>query len=132
MCGITGYINPDGVSASDIKKMNDTLIHRGPDDDGIFVDKTVGLGQRRLSIIDLSNGHQPMCNEDGSIWITFNGEIYNFEDVKKILKKDHIFKTRSDTEVILHLYEEKGEECLTELRGMFAFAIYDSKKKKLF
>ncbi len=132
MCGITGYINPAGINIPEIKRMNDSLIHRGPDDSGVYVNGKVGLGQRRLSIIDLAGGHQPMCNEDGTIWITFNGEIYNFQEIRNSLTKDHIFKTKSDTEVILHLYEEKGEELLKDLRGMFAFAIWDSEKDKLF
>lgn len=114
--------------------MNRMLRHRGPDDEGMYIDEsgTVGLGQRRLSIIDLDGGHQPMCNEDGTLWITFNGEIYNFEEIKARLSQPHRFKTRSDTEVVLHLYEEKGEDCVKELRGMFALAIYDTRRKRLF
>ena len=134
MCGINGYYNPKGVTENKIKLMNDALRHRGPDDSGIFVDQdhTVGLGHRRLSIIDLSGGHQPLSNEDDSLWIVFNGEIYNYKELKIKLEDRHRFKTNSDTEVILHLYEDKGEKCLKYLRGMFAFAIYDVKKKKLF
>lgn len=132
MCGITGYINPAGVKDSDIDTMNNAVKHRGPDDAGIFTRNSVGLGHRRLSIIDLGNGHQPMSNADGTIWITFNGEIYNYQEVKQTLVDKYSFKTNSDTEVIIHLYEEKGEECLQELRGMFAFAIYDFRKDKLF
>ncbi len=132
MCGITGYISNNVVMESDIKKMNDTIQHRGPDDSGIFINKTVGLGHRRLSIIDLTGGKQPMSNEDDTLWITCNGEIYNYKELRKGLEEKHQFKTRSDTEVILHLYEEKGEDCLKYLRGMFAFAIYDHREKKLF
>lgn len=134
MCGITGYLNHSGVRDSDIKKMNHALQHRGPDDSGIFVDsdKIVGIGHRRLSIIDLEGGRQPMSNENNTIWITFNGEIYNFQEIKNELKESHHFKTKSDTEVILHLYEEKGEECVKFLRGMFAFAIYDSRNNTLY
>jgi len=134
MCGITGYANRQGVSELQIERMNDALRHRGPDDSGIFIDSenTTGFGHCRLSIIDLSGGHQPMSNEDGTLWITFNGEIYNFQEIKKNLKDHHHFKTKSDTEVVLHLYEEKGIDCLQYLRGMFAFAIYDSANKELF
>jgi len=134
MCGIAGYINPQGVKGSDIDLMNKMLQHRGPDDAGIYLglDRTIGLGHRRLSIIDLDTGHQPMSNEDGTLWITYNGEIYNFEDVKKTLIDRHKFRTKSDTEVILHLYEEKGEACVNDLRGMFALAIYDTQRRKLF
>ncbi|MBW2663186.1 MAG: asparagine synthase (glutamine-hydrolyzing) [Deltaproteobacteria bacterium] len=123
-----------GVQESDIDRMNHTIRHRGPDDSGIFInrEKTVGLGHRRLSIIDLGSGHQPMSNEDDTHWITFNGEIYNYQELRKDLGKRHEFKSQSDTEVILHLYEEKEEGCLQYLRGMFAFAIYDLQKKKLF
>jgi len=134
MCGINGYIDPRGVSSDDINLMNRMLQHRGPDDSGIYIntDRTVGLGHRRLSIIDLDGGRQPMCNEDQTLWITFNGEIYNFQEIKARLRRSHQFKTRSDTEVILHLYEEIGEDCVKELRGMFTLAIYDNRKEKLF
>jgi len=134
MCGITGYINPHGVMDSDLKKMNDAVMHRGPDDSGIYIDteNTIGLGHQRLSIIDLSGGRQPMSNEDDTIWITFNGEIYNFQELKKELEKNHDFKTKSDTETIVHLYQEKGNQCVQYLRGMFAFALYDTNKRTLF
>jgi asparagine synthase (glutamine-hydrolysing) len=134
MCGITGYINVEGVQVSDIEIMNNEIVHRGPDDCGIFLseDATAGIGHQRLSIIDLDGGHQPMSNEDETIWITFNGEIYNFKKLRDELGSKHHFKTKSDTEVILHLYEEKGENCVNWLRGMFAFAIYDQKLGKLF
>lgn len=134
MCGITGTINPGGVDRSDIDRMNHQLRHRGPDGEGIYLseDKTAGLGHRRLSIIDLGTGQQPMTNEDGTLWITFNGEIYNYQELRAPLEARHRFKTRSDTEVILHLYEEKQEKCLEDLRGMFALAIYDTRRRRLF
>ncbi len=134
MCGITGIIRPEGVTESQLRLMNRMLAHRGPDDEGIYINEsgTVGLGQRRLSIIDLDGGHQPMCNEDGTLWITFNGEIYNFEEIRSRLRRPHRFRTRSDTEVLLHLYEERGEDCIRELRGMFALAIYDTRRRRLF
>jgi asparagine synthase (glutamine-hydrolysing) len=113
--------------------MMDTLVHRGPDDSGFFVKENVALGHRRLSIIDLKTGHQPMFNEDASIALIFNGEIYNFQDIKEpLMKKGHIFKTHSDSEVIVHAYEEYGEDCVKKFNGMFAFALWDSKKRSLF
>jgi len=134
VCGISGYFNPRGVTEDDIEKMNTALRHRGPDGSGVYLGGggTAGLGHRRLAIIDLEGGKEPMSNEDGTLWVTFNGEIYNFEELRRDLEKGHLFKTRSDTEVVLHLYEEKGEDCVLFLRGMFAFAIYDSRGKKLF
>lgn len=113
--------------------MADTIAHRGPDDEGFYVSGQIGLGFRRLSIIDLGGGHQPLSNEDGSVWIVFNGEIYNYLDLRKfLLSKGHVFRTKSDTEVIVHLYEELGEACVKELRGMFAFAIWNERQKTLF
>lgn len=113
--------------------MADTIAHRGPDDDGYYVAGAVGLGFRRLAIIDLNTGHQPLSNEDGSVWIVFNGEIYNYQELRSFLQqKGHIFRTKTDTEVIVHLYEEFGEDCVTQLRGMFAFAIWDARNEKLF
>lgn len=124
------------VNEALIRKMCGVLAHRGPDDEGVYLDPRVkiGLGHRRLSIIDLSPaGHQPMSNEDGTIWIVLNGEIYNFQELKDILqRKGHKFKSLTDTEVILHLYEDKGAQCLDDLRGPFAFAIWDGRKKILF
>ena len=112
--------------------MTDTLVHRGPDDEGFYVSGPVGLGHRRLSIIDLEGGHQPIANEDETVWVVFNGEIYNFADLHDdLVKKGHTFKTRSDTEVIVHLYEEEGEQCFEKLRGMFAIAIWDARNRKL-
>lgn len=136
MCGISGIIHADTqkpVSAELLKTLNNALFHRGPDDEGYFLDGNVGMGSRRLSIIDLKSGHMPIHNEDKTVWIVFNGEIYNFLELREnLLKKGHVFYTQTDTEVIVHLYEEKKEECLQDLHGMFAFALYDKKQKKLF
>jgi len=156
MCGVCGEINfnNQGVKAETIQRMCEVLAHRGPDDEGMVLMRDgrfletkgslqshlnengfeVGLGHRRLAIIDLSDAaHQPMCNENGSVWIVYNGEIYNFRELKKELKyKGHLFKSNSDTEVILHGYEEWGVECLNRFRGMFAFAIWDNNRKLLF
>ena len=133
MCGIVGFVNNDKKTNKDkiIKKMADKIIHRGPDSEGYYTDDYIALGHRRLSIIDLSNGTQPMFNEDENLVVIFNGEIYNFKELKKDLK-GHTFKTNCDTEVLLHGYEEYGEELPKKLRGMFAFVIWDKKKKKLF
>lgn len=135
MCGICGIINLNGdaVSPQRLRGMADCIAHRGPDDDGFFLQGPVGLGHRRLSIIDLAGGHQPLCNEDETVWIVFNGEIYNFPELRTQLEqKGHHFRTHSDTETIVHAYEEWGEECPTRLRGMFAFAIYDLRNQSLF
>jgi len=132
MCGICGIVNlhqEHPVEYSDLKRMCDVMIHRGPDDEGIKLDGNVGIGMRRLSIIDLVTGHQPIANEDGSIWIVCNGEIYNHLLLRNDLeKRGHIFKTNSDVESILHAYEEYGEECSQKLNGMFAFIIWDRNK----
>lgn len=112
--------------------MADTIRHRGPDDEGFYVSGQIGLGFRRLSIIDLSGGHQPLSNEDGKVWIVFNGEIYNYQELRQeLVAKGHFFKTKSDTEVIVHLYEEYGVDCVLKLRGMFAFAIWNSVERSL-
>lgn len=133
MCGIVGFVNNDKKTNKDkiIKKMADKIIHRGPDSEGYYTDDDIALGHRRLSIIDLSNGLQPMFNEDESLVVIFNGEIYNFKELKKDLKK-HQFKTNCDTEVLLHGYEEYGVDIVKKLRGMFAFVIWDKKNKVLF
>ncbi|MGB9419524.1 MAG: asparagine synthase (glutamine-hydrolyzing) [Candidatus Acidiferrum sp.] len=135
MCGICGKLMLGGeatVSPALVKAMADTLYHRGPDDDGYYVSGPIGLGFRRLAIIDLQRGHQPVSNEDGTIQIIFNGEIYNYQELREsLLAKGHVFKTQSDTEVIVHLYEELGPQCLERLRGMFAFAIWDENTKSL-
>ena len=132
MCGICGKIDPECVREEELQRMVSALVHRGPDDQGVCINQNVGFGHRRLSIIDLTSGRQPMSNEDDTLWIILNGEIYNYLEIREGLEEKHRFKTKSDTEVILHLYEDKGEACLKYLRGMFAFAIYDNRKKKLF
>ena len=135
MCGICGkynYASREPVSREEIGRMNDLLLHRGPDEEGCRVDGPLGLAMRRLSIIDLSTGRQPISNEDGSVWIVFNGEIYNFQALRADLEaKGHVFRTRSDTEVIVHLYEEKGLDFVQELRGMFAVALWDARRERL-
>lgn len=133
MCGIVGFIDKEKNKKKIIKNMADKIAHRGPDAEGFYVDKDVALGHRRLSIIDLSNGKQPMYNEDESLVVVFNGEIYNYPELKMELKKHkHKFATKSDTEVLLHGYEEWGKELPKKLRGMFAFAIWDKNNKTLF
>ncbi|MCD6565048.1 MAG: asparagine synthase (glutamine-hydrolyzing) [Bacteroidales bacterium] len=136
MCGIAGIFNYKDdkiVSESILKKMCSVINHRGPDEGGVWIHRNVGIGMRRLKIIDLVSGSQPMHNEDKTIWIVYNGEVYNFKELKADLeKKGHLFTTNSDTETIIHLYEEYGEECVNYLRGMFAFAIYDLNDEVLF
>jgi asparagine synthase (glutamine-hydrolysing) len=135
MCGIAGIVSAqsgDRIDAETIHRMCQSIVHRGPDDEGLFVKDGTGLGMRRLSIIDVAGGHQPVFNEDKSIWIVFNGEIYNFPELRPELEsRGHRFSTHSDTEVIVHLYEEMGAECVQRLRGMFAFALYDQREKRL-
>lgn len=137
MCGISGkiYFDPErAVTQQELEQMSDTLAHRGPDGDGVWMDGHIGLAHRRLSIIDLrSVARQPMNNEDGTVWITFNGEIYNFRELRTELEAlGHVFRSHSDTEVIIHAYEEFGRGCLDRLRGMFAFAIWDARSRILF
>jgi len=135
MCGLSGIINlsQSPVEPAVLKKMNNALRHRGPNSDGYYLNNNIGLAHRRLSIIDISNGSQPMTNEDKSIFIVFNGEIYNHHSIRDILKsKGHIFFTECDTEAIIHAYEEYGYDCVNHFEGMFAFAIYDSKAQILF
>ena len=136
MCGICGVLQLDEgrqVSRENVEAMAHTLFHRGPDDGGFYFSPPVAFGFRRLSIVDLSGGHQPMSNEDSTVWIVFNGEIYNHASIRPDLeRRGHRYKTRSDTETIIHLYEEYGEDCVHHLRGMFAFAIWDSLKRRLF
>jgi len=136
MCGIAGIIDPRS-SIQQLKEplasMLKALKHRGPEDEGIYLEQGIGLGHRRLSIIDIRGGHQPLANEDGTINLVTNGEIYNCRELRKdLIAKGHIFKTKSDSEVILHLYEEEGENCVKYLNGMFAIALWDSRKRKLF
>jgi len=137
MCGISGKLYFSAARAVErdlLERMNAALAHRGPDDAGIHCDGPIGLAHRRLSIIDLSPAaHQPMSNEGGTVWIVFNGEIYNFQTLRpELLSRGHRFRSNSDTEVILHLYEEHGTDCLRFLRGMFAFAIWDGPRRQLF
>ena len=136
MCGICGIIAlcyEQPVDRHLLQQMNNTIRHRGPDDAGYFTDQAAGLAMRRLSIIDLNTGHQPISNEDGSIWIVFNGEIYNYRQLRqKLEQKGHVFTTQTDTETIVHAYEEYGDDCVQHLNGMFAFAIWDQKRRRLF
>ena len=136
MCGIAGIMKfRSGVRAETtvLRQMCAAMVHRGPDDEGVYVDGPVGIAMRRLSIVDLATGHQPLSNEDGTVWIVFNGEIYNHATLRKDLEaKGHHYRTNSDTETIVHAYEEYGHNCVKHLRGMFAFAIWDAGRKKLF
>jgi asparagine synthase (glutamine-hydrolysing) len=136
MCGICGIFYPERrhrVDRNILAAMNQQIAHRGPDDDGFFVRENVGLAMRRLSIIDIQTGHQPICNEDETIWIVFNGEIYNHRELRQGLESQgHRYRSRSDTETIVHLYEQYGNDCVKHLRGMFAFAIWDQTKQTLF
>ena len=132
MCGICGKYSPYGVKIEELNSMLDRIVHRGPDDSGCYVNASIGLGSRRLSIIDLHSGKQPISNEDGTVWIVYNGEMYNFPQLRPQLEsKGHIFRTNSDTEAIVHLYEEMGERCVEQLSGMFAFALWDERQQKL-
>jgi asparagine synthase (glutamine-hydrolysing) len=136
MCGICGKVffnRAESVDPSLIRDMATTMHHRGPDGEGTYVKQSIGLGHRRLSIIDLGGGAQPIANEDGTVWIVFNGEIYNYLELReRLLQYGHVFKTNSDTEVIVHAYEQYGADCVSHLRGMFAFAIWDEKDRTLF
>jgi asparagine synthase (glutamine-hydrolysing) len=135
MCGICGQYNfgeDEPVRRLDIEAMTRTLIHRGPDDDGYYIAGPIGFGFRRLSIIDLAGGHQPMSDREESVWVVFNGEIYNFLELRRELEGyGHVFRTKSDTEVIVHGYKQWGDEVLNRLNGMFGLAIWDSIKKRL-
>ena len=131
MCGITGIISKKENKEKIIKEMNNRIIHRGPNAEGLFTDKFVALGQRRLSIIDLAGGNQPIYNEIGTILVMFNGEIYNYKELRAELEEEHEFKTNCDTEVLVHAYEEWGASFIKKLRGMFAFCIYDTESHKL-
>src|SRR6266542_39308 len=136
MCGIAGMLNFDSSQKADprlLQRMCDAITHRGPDDQGFHVEGPVGLGMRRLSIIDVGGGHQPLFNEDRSLSIVFNGEIYNHKEIRdELIGKGHTYATQTDTESILHLYEELGVHCVERLRGMFAFAIWDAPNQRLF
>src|SRR5262245_3222579 len=135
MCGIAGIVSSERLHPDDrerVVRMRDVITHRGPDDAGLFVDEQVALGHRRLSIVDLAAGHQPISNESNTSWIVFNGEIYNHVAVRERLESaGHVYKTRSDTETILHAYEQWSDACVEHLRGMFAFAIWDASRRRL-
>jgi len=135
MCGIAGIVSSNRGERIDpitVHRMCQAIVHRGPDDEGIFAKENTGLGMRRLSIIDVAGGHQPVFNEDRSIWTVFNGEIYNFPELRRELEgRGHRFYTNTDTEVIVHLYEDLGEDCVNKLRGMFAFALWDERRNRL-
>src|SRR5436305_1362818 len=135
MCGICGVYNMRGrepVSQELIERMTYLISHRGPDDCGTYFDADIGLGFARLSIIDLSGGHQPMSNETGDIWVIFNGEIWNYKTLRKeLIERGHRFRTNSDTETIVHAYEEYGVDCVARLHGMFGFAIWDAPRRRL-
>src|SRR5215813_2133324 len=130
MCGICGKVGLDEgarIAPGLVERMMKRLEHRGPDDNGMYSEPQAVLGHTRLSIIDLKSGQQPITNENGTVWIVFNGEIYNYRGLRnELVQKGHRFATQTDTEVIVHLYEEYGPECVTRLRGMFAFAIWDA------
>ncbi|HTQ00911.1 MAG TPA: asparagine synthetase B, partial [Casimicrobiaceae bacterium] len=136
MCGITGIFDTRGerdVSRGVLVRMNEAQHHRGPDDCGLHIEGGIGLGHRRLSIIDLSTGHQPLYNEDGSVAVVFNGEIYNYRElIPQLTSLGHVFRTRSDTEVIVHAWEAWGAACVGRFRGMFAFALWDRNSSTLF
>ena len=136
MCGICGVVSlqpSPPVDRSTLRQMNASLQHRGPDDEGYYEDDQVGLAMRRLSIIDLHTGRQPISNESGDIWVVYNGEIYNFQEVRAALEqRGHLFKTKTDTEVIVHAYEEYGDGCVTHFNGMFAIALWDARQRRLF
>ncbi len=134
MCGIAGIFSYRGkpVLGEELRAMCSAIVHRGPDDEGLYLGAGVGLGMRRLSIIDLDSGRQPVRNEDGSVWVVFNGEIYNFQELAiRLRARGHRFYTRSDTETIVHLYEEYGDRCVDHMRGMFAFALWDQNRRRL-
>ena len=135
MCGITGFVNSNGERADQnvLERMNHAIVHRGPDEDGFYIKENVGLAMRRLAIIDLASGQQPIHNADKTKWIIFNGEIYNYQEIREDLdKRGHHFYTNSDTEAIVHLYDDYAERCVDFLRGMFAFAIWDEREQSLF
>src|SRR6185503_1273577 len=140
MCGINGIAlsssSRRSLDVRQVERMRDVLTHRGPDDAGMFIDARIGrvaLGHRRLSIVDVASGQQPMMNEDGTLHISYNGEIYNHAGFRASLEaRGHVYQTHCDTETILHLYEEHGPDCVNHLRGMFAFAIWDQKQRQLF
>ncbi|MEO5698279.1 MAG: asparagine synthetase B, partial [Burkholderiaceae bacterium] len=136
MCGITGIFDTRGrreIDPARLHRMNESQHHRGPDEGGLHVEPGLGLGHRRLSIIDISTGQQPIFNEDGSVVVIYNGEIYNYQElIPELLALGHVFRTKSDTEVIVHAWEAWGEDCVKRFRGMFAFALWDRNRETLF
>src|SRR5215813_11764263 len=136
MCGICGIFHTDKLRRAErdaLGAMNQRIVHRGPDDDGFLFDDNIGLAMRRLSIIDIETGHQPIANEDENVWIVYNGELYNHQELRQDLEaRGHRYRSKSDTETIIHLYEEYGQDCVQHLRGMFAFAIWDRRNRNLF
>src|ERR1700745_500181 len=136
MCGICGIFYQDRtrrVERDMLAEMNQRIVHRGPDDEGFLVEGNVGLAMRRLSIIDIQTGHRPSCNADGNLSFVSNGELYNHQELRQDLEaRGHRYRTKSDTETIVHLFEEYGRDCVKYLRGMYAFAIWDRRKRELF
>src|SRR5688572_28631217 len=134
MCGIAGIVRWNGapVAEDEIRGMCGAIVHRGPDEEGVYIGDGVAIGMRRLSIIDLEGGHQPIANEDGTIWVVCNGEIYNFKELRAELEAHgHVFKCDSDTEVLVHLYEQVGLDFINRLRGMFGIALWDANRSRL-
>src|ERR1700722_18561884 len=133
MCGIAGkLLRHESADLAGVRLMWDPIRHRGPDDEGYHGEGSCGIGMRRLSIIDLSTGHQPISNEDGSVWVVFNGEIYNYQQLRQnLIAQGHVFRTNSDTETLIHLYEQEGVNGIRKLRGMFAYAIWDARNRTL-
>src|SRR5689334_22488958 len=135
MCGIAGFVSTERLPDDAPRRaiwMRDVMTHRGPDEAGLHCDEHVSLAHRRLSIVDLRTGQQPMANEDGTVWVVFNGEIYNHADSRReLLSHGHQYRTKSDTETIIHAYEQWGDVCVHRFRGMFAFALWDRRKQRL-
>ena len=133
MCGIAGALDLGaGPCVLDtVDPMTACLYHRGPDEDGLYRDEQVALGSRRLSIVDIAGSTQPIANEDETVWVVFNGQIYNYVELRKDLERRHTFRTQGDTETLVHLYEEEGPDFIKKLRGMFVFAIWDTRKRTL-
>src|SRR5688572_2479700 len=130
MCGIAGFVGSGNEAR--LRSMCGTLVHRGPDDEGFYVRPGVGLSMRRLSVIDLLTGRQPIPNETGDMWVVFNGEIYNYQELREdLVKRGHTLRTTSDTETIVHLYEDYGDDCVQHMRGMFAFALWDERRQRV-
>lgn len=133
MCGIVGFLDKEKIKGRTIKNMTNRIMHRGPDEEGYYADEDIALGHRRLSIIDEKNGSQPMLSDDKKLIIVFNGEIYNYKELREeLINKNYVFKTESDTEVLLNSYREWGHDVVEKLRGMFSFAIWDKENKTLF